>query len=126
MTDRSQKLDSHDVAVMRWMLGYGVSQRSLAIRYGISKSHMSAIANRKIWRTVKPAADCRISAEDRFFADLQLRKRVERVKLDEQKVRRIRNLRQMGIKYSALAERFGVTTSTIRKAVFGATWREVQ
>jgi len=126
MTDRSQKLDSGDVAVIRWMLGYGVSQRALGIRYGISKSHMSAIANRKIWRSVKAAADSSITAEDRFFADLQLRKRVERVKLNEQKVRRIRNLRQMGIKYSALAKRFGVTTSTIRKAAFGATWKEVQ
>ena len=123
---RERKLDERDVRVILWMYRQGVQQARIAERFGISKSHLCWLIKGKSWGRVGVALDCEITEDERQFVAAAKRSEVQRVKLDASKVRRLRNLRQMGLTHAALSRKFGVTPATVRRAINGESWSAVQ
>lgn len=126
MADKSKKLDACDVQIMRWLHANGVSQNQISKRYGISKSHCSQIMTRRTWWSLPAIKEDQVPEEDRQWAADNKDFGADRVKLDPAKVRRIRQLHRNGLTLKSIGSKFGVTTSTIRKAVFGETWSNVE
>lgn len=109
-----------------WLHRQGVQQARIAERYRISKSHLCWLIKGKSWGRVGVATDLEVSEDDREFAAAAKREEVQRIKLDAEKVRRLRNLRQMGLTHAALSRKFGVTPATVRRAINGESWSTVQ
>lgn len=57
--------------------------------------------------------------------DRSIRGRVTHAKLDEAKVREMRQLRQQGWSWRRLSQRYGLATFAIVQATTGATWKHI-
>lgn len=51
---RSRKIDPEDVGLIRALRGEGLSLRSIADKFELSKSHVCKIVNGKTWKHLDP------------------------------------------------------------------------
>jgi transposase len=112
------KLDEQRVRDIRAAVARGETQRALAQRYGVSYSTVLNAVQGRTWRHL-PGAPTRGHQNFARGTDSP------HAKLDDRRVRDIRAAVARGESQRALAARHGVSSSTIRAAVQGRTWRHL-
>jgi hypothetical protein len=98
--------------------GQGMSRRSLAAKYGISRVQVCEVLNGHCWGWVTGIEGVRLPPCHQGESN-------RNAVLNEDQVREIRALAQQGLSYSAIGKRFGVVKTTVRYIVIGRRWKHV-
>jgi DNA invertase Pin-like site-specific DNA recombinase len=110
------KLKETDIPSIRELRANYVELKEIADRFGVSITAISLILAGKTWKHVEPVTVHRF----RWVGSGH-----KRSKLKEADIRSIRELRAKGTTLREIADRFGVSFSTIFQILSGTTWRHV-
>jgi len=113
---RQSKLKEADIRSIRELRTNHVELKEIADRFGVSISTIWMILSGKSWKHVEPVTVHRF----RWVGSGH-----KRSKLKEADIRSIRELRAKGRTSQEIADRFGVSTSSIFQILTGKTWRHV-
>lgn len=112
------RLTEAQVREIQTLLAQGVTQSVIGERYGVAQATISWINRGKSWKQASPSEDFRPSqTEGPLRGELN-----SAARLTDQDVSNIRDLLEQGVYQRVIADRFGVSQSTISLIKLGKAW----
>lgn len=110
-------LTEDQVSEIRRLLMTGLSQRALAVRFGVSQSAIYKIRAGRAW-THMPSSTDPYPVITGLLGEANTQSKLTWIKVDE-----IRLLLADGLSQQAIADRYGVSQHTVSSIKLGKTWR---
>jgi plasmid maintenance system antidote protein VapI len=119
---QNSKLKEEDVVLIKYMISDGTSHTDIANLFKLSQGTISQIAKNKTWLHISWPAGYIPLLENQHCKGSSMKTAI----LDEESVRKIRELYSKGETQVNLAKMFGVTRGTMSQLILRKTWKHVE